>query len=317
MRASTAVASAAVLVAAAVIAAAVAVFAAEQTPARPLRNDDVVRLLVAGVPSAEIIARFRSAETAFDLSDEMKQELRLAGVPDAVLSAMSARQAEVDRARAAAKPPDAATPAPPAEGKAALAVTVRSAPGGGAAAELVFPARLDDATAKALQVGPSEDDRSVTDLAVFLACRTQDHVPDQWRTKSPLGRDFVSAPRHQILDFKLGASRVPASKAPAGSKPPSPPLGRPPGPEPELLVLKLPVELRADVETGIAHDLIVGVAAQVGGRFLEIVEARKDGVVVETAGLSLAAVLAESREKGIAKLEVKFDPPAETAPAPR
>jgi hypothetical protein len=318
LRASTAaVFSAAVLLAAVALSAAAAVLAVEPSPAPPLRNDAVVRLLVAGAPASEVIAKIRSAETAFDLSDEMKQELRLAGVPNAVLSAMSARQAEVDRARAPAKPPDAAATAPPAEGKAALVVTVRFAPGSGAAADLVFPARLDEAAAKALQVGPSRDDREVTDLAVFLACRTQDHVPDQWRIKSPLGRDFVSVPRHQILDFKPGASRVPASKAPPGFKLPSPPGGRPPGPEPEVLVLKFPIELRADVEPGIVHDLIVGVAVRVGERFLEIAEARKDGVVVAAEGLSLTAVLAESREKGAARLEVKFEPATETGPVAR
>jgi len=317
LRRNSAAFSAAVLLAVVALSAAADVSAIEPSPARPLLNDDVVRLLVAGVPPAEVIARIRSADTAFDLSDDMKQELRLAGVPGEVLSAMSARQAEVDRARAIAKPPDAAAPAPPAEGKTALVVTVRFAPGGDGAADLVFPARLDEATAKALQVGPSDDERKVTDLAVFLACRTQDHVPDQWRMKSPLGRDFVSVPRHQILDFKPGASRVPASKAPPGWKLPSPPGGRPPGPEPEVLVLKLPLELRADVEPGVVHDLIVGVAARVGERFLEIVEARKDGVVAGAGGLSLAAVLAESREKETARLEVKFEPAAETAPVAR
>ncbi len=319
MRASTAaVVSAAVVFAALALAAAAAVLAVEPSPARPLRNDDVVRLLVAGVPPAEVLAKIRAADTAFDLSDEMKQELRLAGVPDAVLSAMSARQAEVDRARLPAKSADAEAPAPPAEGKVALVVAVRSAPRGREAADLVFPAKLDEATAKVLQVGPSDDERNVTDLAVFLACRTQDHVPDQWRMKSPLGRDFVSVPRHQILDFKTGASRAPASKATPGSKKaPSPPGGRPPGPEPEVLVLTLPVELRADVEPGIAHDLIVGVAVRVGERFLLLVEARKDGVVAGAEGLSLAAVLEERLDKGRAALEIRFEPEPAAAPTPR
>ncbi len=310
--------AAVVALAAVVLAAALLAAAAEgPAPPRPLRNDDVVRLLVGGVPPAEVIARIRAADAAFDLSDDMKQELRLAGVPAEVLSAMVARQAELSRARAAATPAETAAPPPSAEGKRPMVVSVRSGAAGEAGKQIVFPTRLDDAAAKALQVGRTEDERRVSDVAVFLACRTQDHVPDQWRSKSPLGRDFVSVPRHQMLDFKPGASPTKASKAPAGRKPPSRPDGRPAGPEPELLVLPLPVELRGEVEPGIVHDLVVGVAVQVGDRFLEVAEARKDGAVVPAEGLSLAAVLKESREKGALRIEVKLEPgPPPGSPAP-
>ncbi len=309
--------AAAVALAAVVLAAALLAAAAEgPTPQRPLRNDDVVRLLVSGVPPAEVIARIRSADAACELSADMTQELRLAGVPAEVLSAMVARQAEVDKTRAAATPAGAAAPPPSAEGKSPIVVSVRSGAAGEAGKQIVFPTRLDDAAAKVLQAGRTEDERKVSDVAVFLACRTQDHVPDQWRTKSPLGSDFVSVPRHEMLDFRPGALLVPASKAPAGFKPPAPPGGRPPGAEPELLVFPLPVELRADVEPGIVHDLVVGVAIRVGEHFLEIAEARKDGVTVGPGGLSLAAVLTESRDRGGIKLEVKIEPAGTPAPPP-
>jgi hypothetical protein len=272
-----------------------------------LRNEDVVRMLVAGRPATEVIAAILSADTAFDLADEMAQELRLAGVPADVLSAMAARQAELDRARAAAAPPPAAVPEPPAEGTALLVVTLRPGATRGASKDLLFPAKLDDDTARALQAGDSDAERAVTDLAVFLACRTPDHVPDAWRSRTPLGGDFVSVARHRMLAFHAGATRLPAAKAPPGER------GKA---APDLLALALPVELRADVEPGIVHDLVVGVAIRAGDRYLEIAEARKDGVIVGLAGLSLGADLAARGEEGPSRIHVRFEGDA-PAGAPR
>ncbi len=279
----------------------------------PLRNEDVVRMLVAGRPPAEVIAAIRSAEVSFDLSDEMAQELRLARVPADVLSAMAKRQAAVDRARAAVKPPDA-VPESPAEGKTILVVTLRSGAERGEPKDLLYPARLGDDDARALQSGASDEEREVTDLAVFLACRTPDHVPDAWRSRSPLGGDFVSVARHRILAFLPGASHVPASKAPAGWRRPAPRGGETAA---DLLVLALPVELRAEVEPGVAHDLVVGVAIRAGDRYLEIAEARKDAVVPGPGGLSLAAVLVEHGGKGSMKVDVRFEGEAATGAPPR
>jgi hypothetical protein len=249
-------------------------------------------MLVAGRPATEVIAAILSADTAFDLTDEMAQELRLAGVPADVLSAMAARQAELYRARAAA------VPEPPAEGTALLVVTLRPGATRGASTDLLFPARLDDDTARALQAGASDAEREVTDLAVFLACRTPDHVPDAWRSRTPLGGDFVSVARHRMLAFHAGATRLPAAKAPPGAR------GKA---APDLLALALPVELRAEVEPGIVHDLVVGVAIRAGDRYLKIAEARKDGVIVGLAGLSLRAVLAARGEEGPSKIDVRFE----------
>jgi hypothetical protein len=271
----------------------------------PFRNEDVVRMLVAGRPAAEVIAAIRSADTAFDLTDVMAQELRLAGVPAAVLSAMAARQAELDRTRARAAPP-AAVPEPRAEGPALLVVILRPGPTHGESGGVLFPTRLDDDTARALQAGASDEEREVTDLAVFLACRTPDHVPDAWRSRTPLGGDFVSVARHRMLAFHAGAARLPASKAPPGARLPR-----------DLLALSLPVELRAEVEPGIVHDLVVGVAIRAGDRYLEIAEARKDGVIVGPAGLSLAATLSTTGKEGPLNVEVRLNGDAAPGGAPR
>jgi hypothetical protein len=311
---ASALPSAAVLLAV-VLVAAVAAGASTALPEKgtgnPLRNEDVVRMLVGGRPAKDVIATIRSAEVAFELSDEMAQELRLAGVPADVLAAMAARQAEVDQASAPAKPPDATVPAA-AAGKTAIVVALRPDAARGETKSLLFPTRLDDAAARALQVGPSDEERTVTDLAVFLACRTADHVPDQWRPKSPLGSDFVSVARHEMLDFRPGATSLPRGKAPAGWSPPAP-RGAPKQALPDLLALALPLELRGEVEPGVAHDLVVGVAIRVGDRYLEAAEVRKDGVVPGPLGLSLAVIVDEHGGDGRVTIELRFEGSAEAA----
>lgn len=276
------------------------VVAALALAAGPLRNEDVVRMIVAGKPVSEIVGTIKGATTEFDLSDEMVQELRLAGVPDSVVGAMRERQAEIERAEAASAPPRAASPA--ASG-VPLEIDLRPAGARGGDAEgpvVVVPERLDDATARALQLGPTPEDRTVTDVAVFLACRTADHVPDQWRSKSPLGRDFVSVARHQMLDFRSGATRV--AKKEARDR-----HARGEGPsEGGSLRLEVPASLRADVEPGVAHDLTLGVAIQVGDRFLQIAQALKDNVLPGAEGVRLDAEIHGRAGAGPPALVVRF-----------
>jgi hypothetical protein len=272
--------------------------------AKPLRNDDVVRMLVAGRSVAGVIAAIRAADAQFDLSDEMAEELRLAGVPSGVIAAMAARQREIDKTR----PRAAAAPEPVVPGKVAVVVTLSA----GGAVKLEIPGRLGGDSAKALQLGMSDEERTVTDVALFLACRTPDHVPDQWRSESPLGRDFVSAARHRMLGFHPGAAK-PSGKARDDGKSKGGERGRADR-EPPSWILDLPIDLRADVEPGTIHDLAVGIAIRVGDRYLEIAEARKDGFVPEEGGVPLRATvsLATGKERGA--LTIRFDGEKEILP---
>jgi hypothetical protein len=169
---------------------------------------------------------------------------------------------------------------------------------------LVFPDRLDATLAESLQLGPSPEDRAVTGLAAFLACRTADHVPDQWRSKSPLGRDFVSMPRHEMLDFRPGPDREGDAEGPS-TRPlaPDAPAG--------TVKLPLPVELGADVRAGAPHDLSVGIAARVGGKYLKLAEARKEVSVPEGNASRLRAVVRAPGEGKPGPISIEFvDAPA-------
>ena len=68
--------------------------------ARPLDNEDVVRMTAQGKQPAEIIRTIREApDTAFDLDPEVLDEMRAVGVAAEVIQVMT----EVQRARVAAR----------------------------------------------------------------------------------------------------------------------------------------------------------------------------------------------------------------------
>ncbi len=283
----------------------------EGGPGRPLRNEDVVRMLVAGRSAAEVIDRIRASETDFDLCDDMLQELTLARVPVEVVQAMRERQARMEK-------PPAAVPSsgPGTSARLPGRVTLEVAIGGDEARRegegrlsIVLSDEADDSLARALQLGPSSEERAIRDIAIFLACRTPDHVPDQWRSQSPLGRDFVAMRRHQMLAFVPGA--VPARTRAGGGR------ARRAGDRPPTrgsLELILPRALEAEVEPGVAHDLTIGIAIEVGGHFLALTTDERDAVVAGAGGLKLAARLttaARGSPVGVAlAFEGEAPPPA-------
>ena len=50
----------------------------------PLTEESVVRLFIEGMSVEQIVERIRDSEVRFDLSEGMQEELRIAGIPDAV-----------------------------------------------------------------------------------------------------------------------------------------------------------------------------------------------------------------------------------------
>ncbi len=206
-------------------------------PALPLTNDDIVRMVASATPEHEILEAIRARPEAFDVADDMVAELKLAGVSASIIAAMAQKVA------------GSAPPAIPAEplkvGRARLVVTLN--PAGAGPRTLKLPAWADEDAKLRLQLSKENEQREVKDLAVFLACSSPEHVPDLWRSKTPLGRDMVSVPRHEMLAFVAGDT-------PAGKKP----------------RLALPSRIEADVDEAEPHDLILGVAARIGDRWVQL-----------------------------------------------
>ena len=213
--------------------ATVLTLAALTATASPLTNEDVVRMVAAGTPEGEILETIHTRPEAFDLADDMVDELKLAGVSAAIVAAMGQRHAE------------SAPPAPPVErlrrGHATLLVDLTGT------RTLRVPAWADEDAKARLHLPKENEQRQVKDLAVFLACGAPEHIPDLWRTKTPLGRDMVFVARHEMLAFVAGDT--PDGKAPR---------------------LSLPARLEAEVDEADRHDLVLGVAARIGDRWVQL-----------------------------------------------
>lgn len=275
-----------------------------EAPAVPLTDEDVVRMVASGRSADEIVRLVESSAVRFDLSDEMIAELRLAGVPERVVAAMRARQER--------ETPAASRPAEPASEDRRPELRVVLSTGRDGRKAIWAPDRLDDPTARALQVGSGPEERRVGGVALFVACTTPDHVPDQWRSSSPLGRDFVSMPRHELLALHTGALRVPASDVPRSMR--SAFRRRGDEADPGWLRLDLPAELGARVSPAVAHDLVVGVAWLVGDRYLVVARDERSDVQVEPAGRTIRGSVTgdPSGSAGLRVTLAKDDAPGES-----
>jgi hypothetical protein len=203
----------------------------------PLTNEDIVRMVASGTPEDEVRRTIHSHSEAFDLSSEMVDELKLAGVPQAIVEAMISRHAE-----------SAPSPAPAqraTQGRVPVIVSLNG--GGGGLRTVHVPAWADEDAKDAFHLPKETDQREVKDLAVFLACVSPEHVPDLWRSKSPLGRDMNAVTRHEMLAFVAGDT----------------PSGKPPQ-------LVLPARLEAEVDDSEPHDFVLGIAARIGDRWIQL-----------------------------------------------
>src|SRR4030095_4875837 len=107
-------------------------------------------------------------------------------------------------------------------------------------------------------------------LAFYAACLRATHVPDHWRAESPLGRDFATMPRHQMLLFlPLDAH---ADKT---------------------ITAELPPSIDVPLDPSDTHDLDVGIAVRIGERYYRLesdtwkalaLAERPDGLEAEVSG---------------------------------
>ena len=251
--------------------------AVTRDPEPPMAEEEVVRRYVTGESVEAIVRDIERRDAQFDLSSEMLEELRLAGLPEALIEAMRERQAKQEPAVADAAEAQAAALAPQ------LRVTLSRENGG--SSEVSIGKHVDPRLAEEWNLGNAPEDGVFADLALYLVCRTQDHVPDHWRNKSPLGRDFFSMPRHRMLAFVAGSSN--AGQEGGGSR----------------VRLELPPAIEVDLKPDVAHDLTLGLAVQVGGRYYSWKHDTSDNLILNDGGLELVATVKGS---GLTHLEVEF-----------
>lgn len=235
-----------------------------QDDGEPLVLEDVVRMFVAGTPTEELIELISRSQVEFDLSEEMLEELGLAGLPDALIQAMIDRQRELH--------PPAQPAEQPAEDQGRepglrLALAVE-APGGqedGSAIRVVNV--VNPEILSRLRV--KDDQAKITDVAVYVACQTATHVPDHWRSQTPLGRDFITVTRHRMLQFLPGATEE-QDRAVIRLNLQSMFGGAPIPDGAAVLRLGLPPEVPLELDPSVPHELTVGIAVQIGGRYYRV-----------------------------------------------
>lgn len=224
---------------------------AEDEPASgpPLKNVDVVRMVMAGLADDTIIARIRSSSVDFDLAPDVVTELKRAGVSDRVVSEMTAR--------AAASPAETASDrtSKPPEPTGWIEVTFDVDPAlDPASNSVVAPAKVpapseEEGTGADVIAAPNHGDRNASlvpvRLSFVLICDVPSHVEDHWRTRSPLQR----VGRHRLLMLEPSTRTVPGQD--------------------QFVYLELPASWKAKVPAG-THEGFVGASVRLGDRSDEL-----------------------------------------------
>jgi hypothetical protein len=258
--------------------------AARAEDERPMRSEDVVRMLVRGAETSAVLEAIRTRPAEFDLSPEIQDELQLAGVPDEVIQAMVARMAELAPAPVVT---EAEASTAPVATKPMLRISLVGAGSDGRRHKLRVKGHVDARLREAWRLDPAAEGEAIEDLAIYLACRSATHVPDHWRSKSPLGRDFISMPRHRMLDFVSAADREDDDEG--------------------AVVIDLPLNLEVALEPGEMHDLSLGLAVRVSGRYYRWTDDVWDELPFDAGGVELRAQIHGDAKGRIDSLEVQFD----------
>jgi hypothetical protein len=206
----------------------------EDAGAPAITNQDVVRMVSSGMPEERILARIRESSAAYDLSPDMIDELKLAGVSETILGAMRERARKVEGAGPASSGKDTGRdPGPPAKGW--IEIVFDDDPSLQPAENSVAaPAEIPD---------PNSKIPGKVELAFVVICTHPVHVPDHWDAASPLG---PAIGRHQVLFFEPStAQTVPKKK------------------ERVFAYLRHPASWRIEAEAD-EHRGVVGVAARIG-----------------------------------------------------
>ncbi len=251
--------------------------AVERGARAPLTNEEVVRLVMTGTPEQAILDRIARQPADFDLSPDVVQEMKNAGVGERVLEAMRRRQAEMPRREPAPTP----TPVPANAGTIEIAFVPDPQAKTEAERSVIALRELPPRVRRrgGMEVG------EVIDLALAVLCTTADHVPDHWDTRTPLGSD---APRHELLFFQPGSAEATLK----GFK---------------VLYLKHEAAYRVSVPEG-RHDIVVAVAGQQrGSRAWRLLAADAAQVSIRPDRTTRLTVAAHSGIRGSAMIGYGLD----------
>jgi len=263
------------------------VLAAGSAPAGALTPEDVVRMHVTGIDAETIVEQIRSSGGAFELDDEMVVELRAAGLPSAVIEAMLATSPA---------PESVEEPPAPEFQASSLRILLNPARDPTKPERLRLSVQIGAELKNALGLHRSTEGSSVQDVAIFVACLSSTHVPDHWRTKSALGRDFDRMPRHAQLLFVGDAKRDENKDGTV------------------QLELEIPEALEVPLESATPHDLMLGVAVRIDDRYYLVASDRRDDVTSD-APLALRATITSGRRNvALEQIEVHFEEHARPTP---
>lgn len=246
--------------------------------ATPLTTETVVKLFAGGSSTERIVATIEQSEPNFDLSPEMLRELRSAHVPERVIRAMQLRQQ-----RATPLPDETSNEV--GDGQTLATLTLQGS-------RLSLGRSVPEALANRWELGNTSEERTFTDLAIYVVCLSSEHVPNHWRSHSPLGRDFDSMQRHRLVGFYSAGDDQTARK----------------------LRFELPETIDLVFPDEAPHDLAIGIAAHAGGAFRRIT----DDVWTAVSGAMIESGLGATASGGsLESLRVRFtDKPADSREVP-
>jgi hypothetical protein len=213
---------------------------------------------------------------------------------------MRERQAEIDGEPEPSVPGIAGDDATT---RVVVRIGVRKPPRGDGPVRLEFPGLAPPALAAALELGSEIEARAVGGAALYLGCLTADHVPNQWRRESPLGRDFASMPRHRMLAFHPVVERI----APTRKKTREIAEAISDVELFERIDLAVPDRLEAVVDPGVVHDLSLGIAVEIGGRYYRYRSVETEMPVVEGGAVVLEAEITGRLDDAFA-VELRWSP---------
>jgi hypothetical protein len=234
-----------------------------RTADKPLTDEDIVRMVLTGTDEKTVLERIRTEPSEFDLSEEMISEMRIAGISSAILQAMQERYTELNPAPETDTDGVVEVELPPA-----LVIHFPSRKEGQPTEPLVFPGEVPRALEKFLGLDGGENGLRTTGASLFVACTSATHIESHWRGRSPLGRDFNSMPRHELLkfypEFEIDRTFLQKMVAKVSKKEKA---------EEDLsyvVRLTLPESVRLELDTAEPHDLLIGIAIETGQRYMAL-----------------------------------------------